>query len=283
MKILTFDIEDWFHILDYKETQAVSSWKNFPSRIHKNMDIIHDVLKGRNQKATFFILAWVAEKYPEIVKKISKMGYEIGTHTYSHQLVYNQTKKEFFNDVERSVKVIEDISGKKVKCFRAPGFSITNKNLWAFEIIKDLGIEYDSSIFSASRAHGGLKDFEIDRPCILKYSGISIKEFPINTQKIFKKRFVFSGGGYFRVFPYFLINYWSKNSDYLMTYFHPRDFDPNQPILKNLTHLRKFKSYVGLKNCRSKLEKLLDSYKFSDIKNATNKIDWHSVPKYNID
>ena len=282
MRILTFDIEDWFHLLDFKETKEVSSWNNYPTRIYQNMDIIHEILSVRKIKATFFILAWIAEKYPDVVKKISDLGYDIGTHTYSHQLVYEQSKKEFFNDVEKSIKIIEDITGKKVKSFRAPGFSITEKNLWAFEIIKELGIEYDSSIFSAPRAHGGLKDFSINKPCILKFNGETLKEFPINTLKILNKSIVFSGGGYFRFFPYFLINYWTRRNNYIMTYFHPRDFDTDQPVLSSLPYSRKFKSYIGIRKCRSKLERLLDTFSFYDIKKANQEIDWDLAPHFNI-
>ena len=282
MKILTFDIEDWFHILDFDATKKVSSWKNFESRIHRNMDIIHEILEKNNLKATFFILSWIAEKYPEVVKKISDMGYEIGSHTYSHQLAYEQTRVEFYKDVDKSVKIIEDLIGEKVKCFRAPGFSITNKNLWAFEILKELGIEFDSSVFCTSRAHGGLKGFSIFEPSILRFNGEILKEFPISSHNILGKRIVFSGGGYFRLFPYYFIKKWSKKNEYLMTYFHPRDFDYEQPILEGLSSLRRFKCYVGLKKSRSKLEKLLDIHKFIDINEANKKINWNEVQVYNI-
>ena len=210
MKILTFDIEDWFHILDFEATKKVSSWKNFESRIHRNMDIIHEILENYNLKATFFILSWMAEKYPDVVKKISDLGYEIGSHTHSHQLVYEQTKDEFHKDVDKSIKIIEDLCGKKVKSFRAPGFSITNKNLWAFEILKQLGIEFDSSIFCTSRAHGGLKGYNIFEPSLLKFNGEILKEFPISSHSFLGQRIVYSGGGYFRLFPYYFIKKWSK-------------------------------------------------------------------------
>lgn len=282
MKILTFDIEDWFHILDFEATKKVSSWKNFESRIHRNMDIIHEILEHNNLKATFFILSWMAEKYPDVVKKISDLGYEIGSHTHSHQLAYEQTKEEFYKDVDKSIKIIEDLCGKKVKCFRAPGFSITNKNLWAFEILKELGIEFDSSIFCTSRAHGGLKDYNIFKPSLLKFNGEILKEFPISSHSFCGKRIVYSGGGYFRLFPYYFIKKWSINNEYLMTYFHPRDFDYEQPILDGLSSLRKFKCYVGLKHTRSKLEKLLSIHKFTDINEANKNINWNKVPEYNI-
>ena len=241
MKILTFDIEDWFHILDYDGTRDPSKWINYPSRIHRNMDIIYEILQDKNIKATFFVLAWIAEKYPEIIKKISDLGYEIGSHTYAHQLVYEQSRNGFKNDVEKSIKIIEDLTGKKVKCFRAPGFSITKDNLWALEVIKELGIEYDSSIFPAVRSHGGLKINKLDKPCIISYKNVKIKEFPINTNSILNTKYVFSGGGYFRIIPYFMLKRFFKKSDYVMTYFHPRDFDHKQPTIKNLPKFRMFK------------------------------------------
>ena len=277
MKILTFDIEDWFHILDNNSTKSEKEWKNFPSRIHRNMDIIYNILKKTNTKASFFILGWVAEKYPEIVREIKKKGFEIGSHTHLHQLAYNQTKKEFSNDVERSIKTLEDITGDKVKMFRAPGFSITEKNKWAFEILYELGIRVDSSLFPAGRAHGGMKSYGSAKPSLLNYNGVTIKEFPINTHSFLSFPFVFSGGGYFRLFPYFFIKKFSEDSDYIMSYFHPRDFDFKQPIINDLNPLRKFKSYVGLKQSENKLTKWLSNDKFTDIRNAEKSIDWNKI------
>ena len=147
------------------------------------------------------------------------------------------------NDLEKSIKTLEDITGKKVRSFRAPGFSITTKNLWAFDALHSLGIEIDSSIFPASRAHGGMKKFIVSKPSIIKYNGIKLKEFPINTQNLLGYPFIFSGGGYFRLFPYRLIKKFTDNSDYIMTYFHPRDFDINQPLIPGLSISRKFNSY----------------------------------------
>ena len=282
MNILTFDIEEWFHILDNDSTKNETNWNKYESRIHKNMDIIFEILQNNNVSATFFVLGWIAKKYPEIVKRISKNGFEIGSHTHMHQLIYNQTRLEFFNDVERSIKSLEDITGKKIKSFRAPGFSIMDKNKWAFEVLFDLGIRKDCSVFPAPRSHGGLPNCKFNKPFILNYEGVTLKEFPINTKKILNLPFIFSGGGYFRLFPYQIIKNLSKNSDYVMTYFHPRDFDSTQPIIKELTAYRKFKSYVGLKNCKNKLEKWLKHEKFIDLSEADELIDWKSVPNVNI-
>ena len=125
MKILTFDIEELFHILDNKKTKSINEWNNFDSRIHLGMDIIYDILQNTQKSATFFVVGWMAEKYPEIIREISDRGFEIGSHTHLHQLAYGQDRKTFYNDVEKSIKILEDCTGKKVSSFRAPGFSIT--------------------------------------------------------------------------------------------------------------------------------------------------------------
>ena len=278
MNILTFDIEEWFHILDNESTKTINEWKNYEVRIHQNMERIFSILDKTNQKATFFCLGWIAETYPEIIKEIVARGYEIGTHTSMHQLIYEQTPKEFAKDLEHSVKTLEDLTGQKVKYFRAPGFSITEDNKWAFEIMAAQGIEVDSSVFPAPRAHGGLPSYKQPVPSIIKYNGIELKELPINYTSILGKSIIFSGGGYFRLFPYPLLKHWSKQSDYVMSYLHPRDFDAEQPVIKELSLPRKFKSYVGLKGATAKLEKWITDFDFIDIATAVNQIDWKNVP-----
>jgi polysaccharide deacetylase family protein (PEP-CTERM system associated) len=277
MHILTFDIEEWFHLLDNASTKTEVQWQNFEVRIHQNMERVFKILEATDVKASFFVLGWIAEKYPEVVKEISDRGYEIGSHTTSHQLVYEQSKQAFQADVERSIKSLEDISGKKVNMFRAPGFSITEKNKWAFEILYELGIEIDCSVFPAGRAHGGLPSYGVAEPSILKYEGAQLKEFPINTFPILNRPMIFSGGGYFRFYPYQFIKEWTQKSDYVMSYFHPRDFDPDQPIVKGLSMQRKFKSYVGLKKADDKLKKWISDFEFIDIETANKQIDWNTV------
>lgn len=282
MNILTFDIEDWFHLLDNESTKTVRQWSKYDSRIQLNMDRIFSILEKHNQKATCFCLGWVAEKYPEIIREIDRRGFEIGSHTMMHQLAYNQTEQEFRNDVEYSIKTIEDIIGKKVRCFRAPGFSITENNIWAFEVLVDLGIEIDSSIFPTGRAHGGFPSYGESMPSIVRHNGVELKELPINTYRILGKDIIFSGGGYFRLAPYQLIQFLTKRSPYVMSYLHPRDFDFEQPLIEELSLFRRFKSYVGLKGTEKKLSKWLDSFDFVDINEANNKIDWQIVNKIEI-
>ncbi|SHO80626.1 Polysaccharide deacetylase [hydrothermal vent metagenome] len=271
MNILTFDIEEWFHILDNDSTRGAKEWSSYEYRLSVNMDRIFKLLEAKNQKATFFCLGWVAQKYPQIIKQIDNYGYEIATHSNMHQLVYEQKREEFREDLNSSIQSLEDIIGKKIITYRAPGFSITENTKWAFEEIIEAGIIRDSSIFPANRSHGGFATYGESNPSIIDINGKKLKEFPITLYK----NIIFSGGGYFRLLPYPIIKYLFKNSPTVMTYFHPRDFDATQPIIEDLSPFRKFKSYYGLKGAFNKLERLLDDFDFVDIEDATNMIDWN--------
>ena len=277
MRILTFDIEEWFHLLDFADTKTQSQWDGFEVRIHENVDRILSILEEHDTKATFFIIGWIAKKYPEVVRKIADK-YQLGCHTMNHQLVWQQTPKEFEEDVDSCLKLLEDISGKKVECFRAPGFSIRESETWAFEILAKLGITTDCSIFSGKHAHGGMPSFVHQHPALISCGGITLKEFPINYKRVLGHNVIFSGGGYFRLFPYSLIKKWTKESDdYLLSYIHPRDLDANQPVLKNLQFSRRFKSYVGIGHAENKLKKWLTDFTFTDIQSASDDIDWNKA------
>lgn len=277
MNILTFDIEEWFHILDNESTKGEKQWGNFECRIHKNTDRILNILEQTETKATFFCMGWIAKKYPEVIRKIAEK-YEIGSHTMMHQLVYEQGESKFRKDVAESIDILQCITGKKVKYFRAPGFSIRESEKWAFEILIDNGIEGDSSVFPTSRAHGGFPSYPTPTPSIIAYKGRQLKEFPINYTKIMGKEIVFGGGGYFRLFPYFLIKKWTLQNNYNICYLHPRDFDVEQPIIPDLSQFRKFKAYVGLEGAENKFEKWLNDFNFIDITSASEKIDWEKTP-----
>ena len=282
IRILTFDIEEWFHILDTNVSRSETSWDQFECRIRANVDRILNLLDKNKQRASFFCLGWVAQKYPEIIRKIDAAGYEIGSHTNMHQLAYELGPEGFKRDVAESLSEIEQCIGKKITIFRAPGFSIGKNNLWAFECLADLGIQIDSSVFPAPHGHGGFKEYGYAKPSIVSVHGVQIKEFPINLYSLFGKNIVFSGGGYFRLLPYPVLSRLFKQSPYVMTYFHPRDFDPGQPVLPSLPWKRRFKSYYGLKGAFSKLEKLLSDFTFTDISTAMRGIDWGNVPVVNV-
>ena len=277
MKILTFDIEDWFHILDNPETKYPVQWEKFESRINIGIEIIFKLLEEFDLKATFFCLGWIGEKYPEIIKRISEAGHEIGSHTFNHRLLYELEPDEFREDLRRSIYSLEDLSGKKIKSFRAPGFSITKSNLWVIEILIQEGIEIDCSIFPAKRSHGGLQSFEFHSPVWIDYEGNKIKEFPINVKSIMNKNFIYSGGGYFRLLPKTLLKKLFDSNEYVMTYFHPRDFDSDQPIVPGLNLLRRFKSYYGLKSTEEKLRSILKDQNLTDLSTADLNYNWNKA------
>jgi polysaccharide deacetylase family protein (PEP-CTERM system associated) len=277
MNVLTFDIEEWFHILDTRSTLSRHQWEEFESRIEDNIPKILEFLAQTGQKATFFCLGWIAEKHPTIVRKIDDLGHEIGTHSDLHQLVYRQNPEEFRTDLLRSVKTLEDLTGKKVRAYRAPGFSITEATPWAFDILGECGIEIDCSIFTASRSHGGYGSFPLHGPCHIERNGGTIKEFPVNHYRAGPLRVVFSGGGYFRIMPYPLIRHMIRHSDYVMVYLHYRDFDYGQRVIEDLPLYRKFKSYVGIRGALGKLQRLLSDFEFVDLGTADRLVDWDNT------
>ncbi|GAB3701027.1 DUF3473 domain-containing protein [Spirosoma flavus] len=283
MNILTFDIEEWFHILDNSSTRTEAEWSRYETRIHQNMDQIFRLLDETNSRATFFCLGWVADKHPDVIRRIDAAGYEIATHSYAHQLAYEQTPAEFQADLERSIKHLQDLTGKKIRAYRAPGFSIKEYNRWVFPILIENGIEIDCSVFSARRAHGGDASLGMFEPGYLDVNGTLLKEFPINTAAVFGQDLIFSGGGYFRLFPYQLIKRLTNRSKYVMTYFHPRDFDADQPMIPGLSRVRQFKSYYGLRGCWPKLKQLLQEFPFTDLAEADRQVDWKNVTRRVVD
>lgn len=282
MKILTFDIEEWFHILDNPETRSTESWLKYESRLRQSVDMILQLLDETSQRATFFCLGWVGEKHPDVIRQIHDAGYEIASHSYAHQLAYDQSRKEFREDLHKSMSILEDITGKAINTYRAPGFSVTSKNLWVFEELIELGISVDCSLFPANRAHGGLPSFQDAVPTMGEWNGHEIKLFPINTRSILGRKVIYSGGGYFRVTPGALLQQWFEKDDYVMTYFHPRDFDPDQPMVPGLGAVRKFKSYVGIRTAGAKLRRLLQRNSFMDVNEANQSVDWDSAPRINL-
>ncbi len=283
MNILTFDIEEWFHIrFDNEFLDNNKLIHSLEKRLDYGINILFDLLDKHNQKATFFCLGWVAKNYPHIIKEIVNRGHDIGSHSDKHKLLTSFTEKEFEDDLKKSLDSIESLIGEKVIMYRAPAFSIGDDNKWVFDILSEFGIEIDSSIFPAKRDFGGFDEFGIAKPVILNTKSNKIKEFPINLFEIFSKEIIFSGGGYFRILPYFLIKYMMKNSKYVLTYFHPRDIDKDQPVLEGLSFPRYFKSYYGLGSSFDKLDKLLNDFDFLSISEADKIIDWSNSPQYSI-
>jgi len=271
MNILTFDIEDWYNI---DVISGNFDWNKYEVRIYEGVDRILEELNRRNLKGSFFCLGWLAENHPDIIRRIHKEGHHIGCHSYQHQLAYRFDRKAFKQDTEKAKKLIEDVIGEKINAFRAPAFSITHNNIWALEELIELGFDFDCSIFPSQHDYGGMPDYGTSEPAKINIKNRTIKEFPINIHLIMDKKIVFSGGGYFRFFPYHIIKKWANEAPYLMTYFHPRDFDTNQPVMKSLPLKRKIKSYIGINNAFVKFQQLLDDFDFINIVQAEQLIDW---------
>jgi len=270
MNLLTFDIEEWI-VYNYYDKGGKAY---FLPILDKYLGVLLDLLDEDDHKATFFCLGQLAELYPHVIRKIAERGHEIGCHSYVHHLVTTLNPKSFYEDTQLALQKLEDVYGKKISSYRAPAFSITEQNKWAFEVLVDLGIVYDSSIFPASRSFGGFPSLSISHPFILKINGKELKEFPMNVKKVFVKEIAYSGGGYFRLIPYTFIQKWTTTASYTMTYFHIRDFDKEQ---KPVYSLRYFKSYYGIKNALDKLQKYLADFQFITLEQANQVIDWENV------
>ncbi|MCZ6446065.1 MAG: polysaccharide deacetylase family protein [Planctomycetota bacterium] len=262
---LSFDIEDWFHMVDIDAVADPKAWPTLPSIVVEYTHWILHTLDDANVKATFFVLGWVAERYPELAKLIGDHGHELGTHSYWHRKVYDLTPQQFRDDLKRSIDVIEQQSGRKVLGFRAPSFSIRPGTEWAFDVLGDLGLRYDTSLFPARRGHGGYHCPH--RPHVFNGAptGRPIHELPISVMRLGPINLPFSGGGYLRLLPGAVIRYGFKTLNQrglpVVVYLHPRDFAPECPRVPMPLH-RRFKSYVGLRSTKGKLKMLLQRYRF---------------------
>ena len=263
----TVDVEDWFHICGTDNGKAkFSNWDNCEDRVVGNTVFLLKILREYNTKATFFFLGWIAEKHPELVLEVKKNGHEIATHGYAHKLIYEQTSEEFTKDLKKSVNIIEKITNEKILGYRGPGFSITEKSLWALKIIGKCGLRYDSTVFPTEQDHGGLKSAELYPYLINIEKNSKIWEFPMSIAQVLGGKVPFAGGGYLRLFPYWFIKHSikkiNKKGKPAIIYVHPREVDIKQPRM-NLPLYRRFKYYVNLKTVEGKIRALLSDFKFA--------------------
>lgn len=282
LRILTVDLEDWFHLLDYDGSASLDEWSRFPSRIRRNTEFLLELFRDAGVRATFFSLGWIARTYPDLIRDILKEGHEIGSHSDIHTLVHQMDPITFRSDLRTSIRSIEDAGGQPVHYYRAPGFSITPQCLWAFEILVEEGITCDSSLFPSSHAHGGMQTVRACIPMRLETPSGYLSELPITVKRLLGLPFAVAGGGYFRLLPSALIQHWVHDFSFLMTYFHPRDFDAGQPILPGLSISRRFRAYVGLRGAKSKLKKILKNTNFINVSGAINQICWDEMPLLNV-
>lgn len=268
--ILTIDVEDWFQVEALKGKISYQEWYKCESRVTQNILRTLEILDESGTKATFFVLGWIAERHPQVVLEIDRYGHEIASHGYAHRIVYELDEIEFRDDIQRSLSILEGLIKRKVIGYRAPNFSITDRSLWAYTILTELGIEYTSCIFPAKHIFQVYGMSQAPRfPFVLNLkNGRRIKEFPLSTVKIFGKTMPLGGGAYLRIMPYWY-NKWAikrinKQGYPAIVYFHPWEIDPLQPREK-LGILGKFRHYFNLDIMEVKIRMLLKDFQFETV------------------
>ena len=269
---LSFDVEEFFHAHNLARAAPPDRWDYFPSRVQRQLEIILGAHDEAGVKATFFFLAWVAERHAGIVKRVLSQGHEIATHGYGHQFVYRQSRAQFGEDLKKSVAILEDITGRRVLGYRAPSFSITNDCLWALDVIKEAGLRYDSSLFPVHLGNrGGVASRFVPHEI---RSGLC--EMPVASMPFMGVRLPLSGGFYFRFFPYSLTRWGigriNRRGEPAVLYFHPWEFDSSQPALKGIPAFPKYRHYVNLKTNLVKLRALLKSFRWAPLREVL--LDW---------
>lgn len=276
LNALTIDVEDYYMVSAFADRIKFEDWHRYESRIEKNTYTILEMLDEYGIKATFFILGWVAEQHPKLVKDIHSAGHEIASHGYNHTLIYNQTPEEFRKDIRKTKNILEDITATSVMGYRATSFSVTEKTMWALDILIDEGFLYDSSIFPVHHDRYGNPNFN-RFPEIIKNGVGEILEIPLSTIRLFRKNIPIAGGGYLRFFPLRFIEWGirslNRNEAQPATiYFHPWEIDPEQPRL-NGSKLAELRHYTNISKTFLKLNRLLKAFQFGPLKEVfANKI-----------
>jgi polysaccharide deacetylase family protein (PEP-CTERM system associated) len=264
---LSFDVEEHFQVSAFWSEARRQQWGQLESRVQKNTETILGLLAKRNMRATFFVLGWVAERCPGLVRNIVAQGHEIASHGYGHELITSQTPGTFRDDVRKAKRILEDITGKRVFGYRAPSFSITKDTKWAIPVLIEEGYLYDSSIFPVLHDRYGMPDAT---PTIhlLRAEAGCIWEVPPSTTNILGMRLPVAGGGYFRLYPYpilrTLLKRIERSGHPLVMYLHPWELDPDQPKMDG-PWLSKFRHYLNLHKTQDRLCSLLDDFRFNSI------------------
>ena len=267
--ILTIDLEDWYQGIELMPCQ----WSRYEDRLEWSARSLLQILDEKNTKATFFVLGYVAEKFPGLVRDIAELGHEIGTHGYGHEFVYTLTQDQFASDLERSIDCLEQATSAPIKVYRAPYFSITAQSIWAMEILAENGIEYDSSVFPIRNYRYGIPGAPRYLHGVRTRSG-SLLEIPISTTKAFNGSLSFTGGFYLRFFPYPLIKRAiqaiNNEGQPAVVYLHPWELDPAHPRL-SLPLRVKLTHYHNLTSTEKKLRALLDHFQFAPVMDVVEK------------
>jgi len=263
---LTIDVEDYFQVSAFEKVIGPKDWDCMEQRVVRNTEQLLEVLLEHRVKATFFIVGWIADKFPDLVKTIHGHGHVIGCHSYWHRKIYDLDPEEFQTDTLKVKVLLEDIIGEPVLGYRAPSYSITKKSLWALDILKNLGFTYDSSIFPIFHDTYGIPD----SPRFPYKHANGLLEYPISTALFVGRKMPVSGGGYFRLFPYWFtrmalqaIN--QKEGKPFVFYLHPWEIDPEQPRMRHARAFSRFRHYNNLSKTYDRLQLLLKDFQFMPI------------------
>ncbi|MFM7159173.1 MAG: XrtA system polysaccharide deacetylase [Planctomycetaceae bacterium] len=268
----TVDVEDYFHVSGFADQVPAASWPDRPRRFEVGLNKLLELLDRHQVRGTFFILGWVAEHQPQLVRRIADLGHELGSHSYAHRLVYQQTAEEFRADLRRSRDVIEQATGQRVEIYRAPSFSIVRDSLWALEILVSEGFTMDSSIFPIWHDRYGIPDAETN-PCDLRNPMGTIVEFPPTVCELGRLRMPVGGGGYLRIFPELVtrlgLGAVERSGRPFQIYVHPWELDPAQPRLSG-RWLSRQRHYRNLDKTEARLERLLSRHRFGTLSDSLN-------------
>jgi polysaccharide deacetylase family protein (PEP-CTERM system associated) len=265
---MSVDVEDWFHILEVDGGYTRSDWGGLEPRVVENTERLLGLFTESGAEATFFVVGWVAVRFPDLVRRIVEAGHEVASHSYWHEVVARHDRKSLAADLERSKKILEDLSGQPVEGFRAPGGSITAASAWAFDVIVEQGFRYDSSLCPGYMSHGGFESpFHV--PHRIRCTAGELLEMPLSTVGVGRWRFPYAGGGYLRLLPYEVVRACIRREERrgspASVYVHPREIDVDQPRM-TLPPLRRFKYYVGLRGAEAKLRALLRDHRFTSAR-----------------
>jgi polysaccharide deacetylase family protein (PEP-CTERM system associated) len=267
LNALTIDVEDYYHVSGFDHCIARGQWDDLPTRVGDSTRRLLDRLAEADARATFFVLGWVAERQPDLVRAIRAEGHEIGSHGYGHRLIYEQTQEEFRADLRLSRVVLEDILGETVSAYRAPSFSITQQSLWALDVLLEEGFLFDSSIYPTHHDRYGIAGTPLE-PHPIERSRGTLWEFPPPVWRLMKYPLPVGGGGYFRLYPYAMTRRGLRSINAagrpFAVYLHPWEFDPEQPRFRPGL-MRGFRHYVGLCRTENRLLRLLQDFRFGTL------------------
>lgn len=275
---MTVDVEDYFHVSAFAKVIRPHDWSQWPVTVERNTRTLLDLFDEAGIKGTFFILGWVAERHPGLIREIAQRGHEIASHGYSHQLVYRQSPSEFREETKRSKTLIEDLVQQPVIGYRAASYSITRQSLWAIDILAELGFRWDSSIFPVYHDRYGIPDSPTEPYRVKAANGDTLVEFPLTTASLLGYRMPAAGGGYFRLYPYALSRLLFRRATRGGTspaifYLHPWEIDPDQPRVPGAGALSRFRHYNNLDRCLPRLRAMLKEFPFGTVSESLASID----------